>query len=62
MRALVTWGSARGGTEGIARITFGGRLAADAKRFPAAAMARTHAGDWRQPSRVRCPSAQARSS
>ena len=27
--------------------TFGGRLAADATGFPAAAMARTHAGDWR---------------
>lgn len=27
--------------------TFGGRLAADATGFPAVAMARTHAGDWR---------------
>ncbi len=27
--------------------TFGGRLAADATGFPAAAMAKTHAGDWR---------------
>jgi menaquinone-dependent protoporphyrinogen oxidase len=28
-------------------VTFGGRLAADATGFPAAAMAKTHAGDWR---------------
>lgn len=27
--------------------TFGGRLASDATGFPAAAMAKTHAGDWR---------------
>jgi menaquinone-dependent protoporphyrinogen oxidase len=33
------------GAEGHA--TFGGRLAADATGFPAAAMAKTHAGDWR---------------
>jgi menaquinone-dependent protoporphyrinogen oxidase len=29
--------------------TFGGRLAADAKGFPASAMAKKHAGDWRDP-------------
>jgi menaquinone-dependent protoporphyrinogen oxidase len=36
---------ARIGAKGHA--TFGGRLAADATGFPAAAMARSHAGDWR---------------
>jgi menaquinone-dependent protoporphyrinogen oxidase len=34
-------------------VTFGGRLSADAKRFPASAMAKTHAGDWRDPERIR---------
>lgn len=33
--------------------TFGGRLAADATGFPAAAMAKTHAGDWRSWDRVK---------
>jgi menaquinone-dependent protoporphyrinogen oxidase len=33
--------------------TFGGRLAPDAKGFPAAAMAKTQAGDWRNPERIR---------
>jgi menaquinone-dependent protoporphyrinogen oxidase len=33
-------------------VTFGGRLAADAKGFPAAAMARKSAGDWRNPARI----------
>lgn len=33
--------------------TFGGRLAEDATGFPAAAMARTHAGDWRSWDQVR---------
>ncbi|MET1039833.1 MAG: flavodoxin domain-containing protein [Acidimicrobiales bacterium] len=28
-------------------VTFGGRLPADAKGFPASAMAKKHAGDWR---------------
>ena len=32
--------------------TFGGRLAADATGFPAAAMAKTHAGDWRSWDRI----------
>ena len=31
---------------------FGGYLAADAKGFPASAMAKTHAGDWRDPEHV----------
>jgi menaquinone-dependent protoporphyrinogen oxidase len=30
-------------------VTFGGRLAPDAKGFPASAMAKTRAGDWRDP-------------
>jgi len=33
--------------------TFGGRLAADAKGFPAASMAKQHAGDWRDPAMIR---------
>lgn len=32
--------------------TFGGRLEADAKGFPASAMAKKNAGDWRDPSHV----------
>jgi menaquinone-dependent protoporphyrinogen oxidase len=34
-------------------VTFGGRLSADAKGFPAAAMAKHHSGDWRNPDRIR---------
>ena len=34
-------------------VVFGGRLAPDAKGFPAAAMARKGAGDWRDPEHVR---------
>jgi menaquinone-dependent protoporphyrinogen oxidase len=34
-------------------VTFGGRLPADAKGFPASAMAKTRAGDWRDPERIR---------
>jgi menaquinone-dependent protoporphyrinogen oxidase len=34
-------------------VTFGGSLAADAKGFPASAMAKTRAGDWRDPEQVR---------
>ena len=33
--------------------TFGGRLPANANGFPASAMAKTHAGDWREPERIR---------
>jgi menaquinone-dependent protoporphyrinogen oxidase len=33
--------------------TFGGALAPDARGFPARAMARTHSGDWRNPTRIR---------
>ena len=33
--------------------TFGGRLAPDAEGFPASAMAKTKAGDWRDPAHVR---------
>lgn len=32
---------------------FGGRLEADVQGFPAAAMAKQHAGDWRNPARIR---------
>ena len=39
-------------------VTFGGRLPADAKGFPARAMARTHAGDWRDPERIRAWAAE----
>lgn len=34
-------------------MTFGGRLAPDAKGFPASAMAKTRSGDWRDPEHVR---------
>jgi menaquinone-dependent protoporphyrinogen oxidase len=34
-------------------VTFGGRLEADAKGFPARAMAKKSAGDWRDPAQVR---------
>jgi len=33
-------------------MTFGGRLAQDAKGFTAGAMAKKHAGDWRDPDHV----------
>ncbi|ULP42641.2 flavodoxin domain-containing protein [Mycobacterium lentiflavum] len=34
-------------------VTFGGRLEPDAKGFPASAMAKKKAGDWRSPAHVR---------
>jgi hypothetical protein len=34
-------------------VTFGGRLAPDARGFPASAMAKRRAGDWRRPERIR---------
>jgi menaquinone-dependent protoporphyrinogen oxidase len=34
-------------------VTFGGRLSPDAKGFPASAMAKTNAGDWRDADQVR---------
>ena len=34
------------------QVTFGGRLEAGAKGFPASAMAKKHAGDWRDPTHV----------
>ncbi len=34
-------------------LTFGGRLAPDARGFPASAMAKKRAGDWRVPQRIR---------
>ncbi len=33
-------------------VTFGGRMPADAKGFPASAMARNNPGDWRDPDHV----------
>lgn len=33
-------------------VTFGGRLAPDAKGFPASAMAKKNSGDWRDPAQV----------
>lgn len=39
--------------EARGHVTFGGRIPSDAKGFPAAAMARDHAGDWRDPDHVR---------
>jgi menaquinone-dependent protoporphyrinogen oxidase len=64
-------GSATGGTPPVPRVrdqlqrvgarghvTFGGRLPAAAKGFPASAMARNHAGDWRDPERVRAWAAE----
>ncbi len=36
----------------LGHATFGGKLPADAKGFPANAMAREHSGDWRNPERV----------
>ncbi|MGZ4576234.1 MAG: flavodoxin domain-containing protein [Mycobacterium sp.] len=43
--------AARVGARG--HVTFGGRLAPDAKGFPASAMAKKKAGDWRSPAHVR---------
>ncbi|HVV84140.1 MAG TPA: flavodoxin domain-containing protein [Kofleriaceae bacterium] len=34
-------------------VTFGGRLAPDARGFPARAMAKKSSGDWRNPARIR---------
>lgn len=34
-------------------VTFGGRLAQDARGFPASAMAKKHHGDWRNPEHIR---------
>jgi menaquinone-dependent protoporphyrinogen oxidase len=42
---------ARVGARG--HCTFGGRLAPDARGFPASAMARTRAGDWRNQEQIR---------
>jgi menaquinone-dependent protoporphyrinogen oxidase len=39
--------SAMGHVGAVAHVTFGGRLAPDAKGFPASAMAKRIAGDWR---------------
>ncbi|HET7014483.1 MAG TPA: flavodoxin domain-containing protein [Streptosporangiaceae bacterium] len=47
VRALMAKVGARG------HATFGGRLAPDAKGFPASAMAKKQSGDWRDPGQVR---------
>jgi menaquinone-dependent protoporphyrinogen oxidase len=47
VRKLIERAGARG------HATFGGRLSPDAKGFPARAMAKTKAGDWRNPAQVR---------
>jgi menaquinone-dependent protoporphyrinogen oxidase len=47
VQALMERTGARG------HITFGGRLAPDAKGFPASAMAKKQAGDWRNADQVR---------
>lgn len=47
VRALMDKVGARG------HVTFGGRLAPDARGFPAAAMAKKNAGDWRDAEQVR---------
>ena len=39
--------------EARGHATFGGRLLPDAKGFPASAMAKKHAGDWRDAEQVR---------
>ncbi|HZQ86416.1 MAG TPA: flavodoxin domain-containing protein [Acidimicrobiales bacterium] len=48
--AQVAKAMARIGARG--EVTFGGRLAPDAKGFPASAMAKTKAGDWRDPAHI----------
>jgi menaquinone-dependent protoporphyrinogen oxidase len=47
VKALMERVGARG------HATFGGRLTPDAKGFPASAMAKKHAGDWRDADQVR---------
>jgi menaquinone-dependent protoporphyrinogen oxidase len=37
----------------VEHVTFGGRLPEDAAGFPASAMAKDHAGDWRDPDQIR---------
>jgi menaquinone-dependent protoporphyrinogen oxidase len=46
VRKLMDLAGARG------HMTFGGRLTQDARGFPASAMAKKHAGDWRDPDHV----------
>lgn len=45
--------SASGRVGALGHTTFGGRLAPDARGFPASAMAKTMAGDWRDEESVR---------
>jgi hypothetical protein len=56
MRILVTYGSTRGGTQGLAEMVAGdlrGRPRPDAKGFPASAIAKKRSGDWRDDGQVR---------
>jgi menaquinone-dependent protoporphyrinogen oxidase len=46
VRSLMDSVAARG------HATFGGRLTADAKGFPASTIAKKHAGDWRDPEQI----------
>lgn len=46
VQALMERTGARG------HVTFGGRLASDARGFPASALAKKQAGDWRDPDHV----------
>jgi len=42
----------------VGHVTFGGRLAPDAKGFPASAMAKKRSGDWRNPEQIRAWAAE----
>jgi menaquinone-dependent protoporphyrinogen oxidase len=52
VQRLMTAVGARG------HATFGGRLVTDARGFIASKMARTHAGDWRDPAQIHAWAAQ----
>jgi menaquinone-dependent protoporphyrinogen oxidase len=47
VKIFLRWVGAQG------HVTFGGRLEPTARGFPASAMAKRHAGDWRRPERIR---------
>ena len=46
------WGPAPNRIGARGHVTFGGRLSPDARGFPASAMAKTHAGDWRDETHI----------
>lgn len=52
MRVLVTVGSERGGTEGLGEMVAEDLRAEGFQGFPASAMAKKRAGDWRDPVQV----------